>query len=82
MDFTILGTLYRSECDSAGVAVLLNVVLCVVLAVAYFYSPYVPLPYQIGINLFWMAVSLAGIFKIDLSMRLSPTVNKTDTING
>ena len=64
-----LGTLYRSERDSAGVFVLVNIILCIILAASYFYSPYISINYQITINLFFMILTMIGILKIDLIMR-------------
>ena len=45
---SFVGTIYRSEKDSAGVYVLTNFILCITLSASYFYTPYVPLPYIVG----------------------------------
>ena len=48
-----VGTLYRSEKESAGVFVLTNFIMCITLSASYFYTPYISLPYIVGKVLFY-----------------------------
>ena len=65
----MLGTLWKSERECAGVIVLGNIILSLTLASSYFYAPYMRIKYQVMILILSMISSLAGLLAIDLMMR-------------
>lgn len=65
----MFGTLFRSEEDSGGFYVLVNIILCATLTAGFIYAPFLTLPVQICINLSICLVATCCILRMDHMMR-------------